>query len=227
MKQPSKAKKTTKKPPVKKEWLGWHFADATEKLGYDDGRKIKVGETHTVACIPVLCERGLHASKSVIEALQYAPGNILYRVRLSGNIVHGDDKSVATERTYLARIDAEPILREFARKCALSVIHLWDCPRIVKEYLETGDESKRAAARDAAWDAARAAARDAAWAAAWDAAWDAARDAARDAAWAAARDAAWAAARDAARDAAWDAAWDAQKKMLDKMVLAAIEKQKP
>ena len=52
----------------------------------------------------------------------------------------------------------------------------------------------RAAARDAARDAARAAA------------WAAARDAAWDAAWAAARAAAWDAARAAAGAAAWDAA---------------------
>jgi hypothetical protein len=97
-------------------------------------------------------------------------GPILYRVKLSGTIVRGDDKAAATKRTYLAEIDAEPILREFARKCALSVTHLWDAPRVVRQYLETGDESLRAAARDAA---------------AWDAAWDAARAAA----WAAARDA--------------------------------------
>jgi len=43
----------------------------------------------------------------------------------------------------------------------LDVIHLWDAPAVVREYLETGDESKRdaawAAARDAAWGAALAA----------------------------------------------------------------------
>jgi hypothetical protein len=69
----------------------------------------------------------------------------------------------------------------------------------------------RAAARDAAWDAAGDAARAAARAAAGDAAWDAARAAAR----AAAGDAAWDAARAAAGDAAWDAAgaaaWDAAR----------------
>ncbi len=113
----------------------------------------------------------------------------------------------------------------FARWCALSVIHLWDAPKVVKDYLTSGDESLRAAARAAA-RAARAAARDA-MAAAWDAAraaraaamaaWDAARaalaaiDAAR-AAWDAARAAAW-----AARAAAWAAALaasDAQKAKL-------------
>lgn len=141
------------------EFLGWYFSDETECLRYDDGRKIEVGITHTVDCSPVLCEIGLHASGSVIEALNYAPGNILWRVNLSGDIVHGDDKSCATARTYLARVDAGHLLREFARKCALQVIHLWDCPGIVRNYLETGDESLRAAARVAAEAAAWAAAR--------------------------------------------------------------------
>jgi len=54
------------------------------------------------------------------------------------------------------------MLWTFARKMALSVIHLWAAPTIVREYLETGDESKRAAARAAAWDTARDATRDAA-----------------------------------------------------------------
>ena len=52
---------------------------------------------------------------------------------------------------------------------------------MVLEYLRTGDESLRAAARAAAWDAARAAAWDAAGAAAGAAAWAAAGAAAWDA----------------------------------------------
>ena len=61
-------------------------------------------------------------------------------------------------------------MRRFARLAALDVAHLWDMPAIVRKYLETGDETKRAAAGAAAW------------AAAWDAAWAAAlaaRNAAR------------------------------------------------
>jgi hypothetical protein len=203
-----------------KAMLGWHFAETSRCLRYGDGRKIVVGKSHSVRGEPILCEHGLHASESVIDALQYAPGPILYRVKLSGKIVRGDDKAVATKRSYLAEIDAEPILREFARKCALSVIHLWDAPRVVRQYLETGDESLRDAAWAAAGDAAWAAAGDAAGAAAWDAAraaaWDAARAAARAAAWDAARAAAWDAARDAARAA--------QKKTLEEMCLAALKK---
>jgi hypothetical protein len=64
------------------------------------------------------------------------------------------------------------MLREFARWCALQVIHLWDAPDVVRQYLETGDESLRAAARAATRAAARNAARNAACDAARNAACD-------------------------------------------------------
>ena len=72
-------------------------------------------------------------------------------------------------------VDVMELLRYFARTQALSVVHLWDAPDIVLDYLMMDDENIRAAARNAAWAAAWAAARNAAWAAAWAAAWDAAR----------------------------------------------------
>ena len=147
----------------------WYFSTEDRKLQHGDGRLIRAGATHKVDCEPVLCHAGLHASKRPIDALRYAPGPIIWRVELGGTIVKGDDKLCATERTYLWGFDATAMLREFARKCALDVIHLWDAPEVVKTYLTTGDESLRAAARDAAWAAARAAA----WAAARDAAGDA------------------------------------------------------
>src|SRR5690606_776707 len=95
----------------------------------------------------------------------------VWKVRLSGTIVpHGNDKHAASHRTYLAGgIDVSDTLREFARKCALDVIHLWDAPEIVVRYLKTGDETIRDAAWAAAWAAARVA-MDAARDAAWDAA---------------------------------------------------------
>jgi len=179
----------------------WHFVGDTLRDGspvpadgvllHFDGR-------------PIPCQQGLHASEHPFDALNFAPGPNLCLVECGGIIVpHGSpvDKIVCQERTIIARMDSTPLLRHFARQQALSVVHLWDAPQVVLDYL-MGD--------DAAWDAAWAAARDAARSAARDAAWSAARAAARDAAWsaarAAARDAAWAAARDAARAAAWDAA---------------------
>ena len=201
----------------------WHFANKNSTLNYCDGRKIIVGETHTISTEERglrLCRWGLHGSKRLIDALQYAPGPMLYRVELGGEIIKGDDKAVATERTYLWGISAEHLLRDFARRCALDVVHLWGAPGVVVKYLKTGDESIRDAAldaaRDAAWDAALDAARDAAWDAARDAAWDAARDAA----WDAARAAAWGAAWGAAWAAAWAAARDRQNRRATAMVMA-------
>lgn len=171
----------------------YHFIPANKRLSYGDGRVVKVGKTYKVDCKPVLCESGLHACKRLIDALGYAPGPILCKVELGGTIIHDLDKSVATERTVVAMADVSDVLRDFARRCALDVIHLWDAPDVVVRYLKTGDENLR--------DAARAAA----WAATWDATWDAARTAARTAARAAGA-AAWAAAGTAAWDAAGDAA---------------------
>ena len=194
---------------------------------------------------------GLHASPDAYDALQYAPGSLLHRVELDGEVVsHGSpiDKFAARRRKIVATIYAKDLLWEYARKCALSVIHLWDAPEVVKQYLATGDNSLRAAARDAAWaaaraavrDAARAAARDAGWAAGWEAAgdaagaaagaagWDAAKAAARAAGWEAAGDAAGYAARAAGWDAAgaaWAAAWVAQRKTLNNLVDVAFAKQ--
>ena len=151
----------------------WHFCADTLR----DGRPIPPdGEwlVHDGDVIP--CKSGLHASIRLIDALEYAPGSTLCRVILRGDIQHhGNDKIVGRERQIVWRIDATAVLREFARKCALDVIHLWSAPDVVRKYLETGDESLRAAARAAAWDAAWDAARGAAWAAAWAAARAAAR----------------------------------------------------
>ena len=181
----------------------WYFSDESRRLRYGDDREIAIGVTHEVAPPIKLCERGLHASVRAMDALQYAPGPVIWRVALTGEVLAGDNKHVATQRTYIAGgIDVSAVLRRFARECAKDVLHLWNAPQVVIDYLNTGDESIRAAARDAARAAAR--------------------DAARDAARAAARAAAWDAAWDAAGDAAWAAAWDAQNARLESMLLEAI-----
>ena len=204
--------------------IAFHFTGDTLR----DGRAIPpIGEwlEHEGTITP--CESGLHASADPFDALGYAPGATLHMVEIEGDLVeHGSpaNKMVGRRRRIIASIDATPLLWDFARWCALQVIHLWDCPEVVRRYLETGDESIRAAARDAARDAAWAASWDAAraasWAAAWAASWDASWDAARAASWAASWAAAWA----AARAAAWAAAWDAHRKMFGELVNAAFAK---
>ena len=176
----------------------WKFLRESRCLGYDDNRPVKVGVPLEIDGLPILCARGIHASRRAIDALQYAESAIVARVHCEGEIVEGDDKLACTRLTPLAIFDATDTLRHFARLCALDVIHLWDAPEIVRRYLETGEGSIRAAALAAAWAAARTGARAATWAAA--------RAVSRNDAWNAARDAAWYAARAAAWNDAWNAA---------------------
>jgi predicted TIM-barrel fold metal-dependent hydrolase len=149
----------------------YHFIRVNEDgqayLGNNDNRIVTVGEPVTVEGEPILCEHGLHASARIIDALEYCPvGNVaLCRVTLGGTVIHGDDKSVASERTITAILPAEKtnaLLQDFARWCALQVIDLWDAPDVVRQYLTTGDESLSEAAREAA---AAKASDAAAWAA--------------------------------------------------------------
>jgi len=135
----------------------WYFSTEEKKLRYDDNRDIKIGGTHEIQGEPILCKHGLHGSVNILDALGYAPGPIVYRVELSGKMDIGIDKISAQKRTYLeGGVDISDVLREFTRWCALQVINLWDAPDVVREYLETGKEELR----DAARAATRAATRD-------------------------------------------------------------------
>ena len=175
----------------------WHFLSNDKKFGYGDGNVAEPGYVYSVEGPIKLCSWGLHASERAIDALKYAPGNMIGRVVLSGEIIRGDDKLVATHREYLWIADAEETLRSFARWSALQVIHLGDAPDVVRRYLESGNESLRSAAESAA----------------------------RSAAWSAARSAAESAARSAAESAARSAARSAQNDELEKRLLALGEKQ--
>jgi hypothetical protein len=172
--------------------------------GLRDGRPVPADGVWLEHEEPIqMCIAGLHASIHPFDALRYAPGPILCFVDLDGDTVIGTDKLVARRRRIRARIDATTLLRQFARSCALEVLHLWDAPAVVRNYLTTGDETIREQARRAAWDTFVSAAAAAAYAAASAAyaADAAALVAAADAAYAAAN-AANAAAPGAARPAA-------------------------
>ncbi len=137
--------------------IAYHFTGATLR----DGRKLPaVGEWLEFAGDIVPCKSGLHASPDPFDALQYAPGAILHQVELDGTIIpHGDpvDKWAASKRRIIKSADLTDACRQFAREQALSVIHLWNAPAVVRQYLETGDETIRAAAEEAAEAASRAA----------------------------------------------------------------------
>jgi hypothetical protein len=211
-----------------KDMLAWHFLRDDRRLGYPPHRLVEVGQKLTVKPPLELCKWGLHASKKAIDALNYAPGSIACRVELSGEILEGDDKVCATERTVLKMVDATNVLHEFACWCAEQALlqereagrepdpRSWAAIEAKRKWMR-GEitDSELEAARVAAWDAARDVAGAADWDAAWDAVWAAAWDAARVAAW----DATWAAAWDAVRDVARDA----QNTQLEKMLLEAME----
>lgn len=202
--------------------LAWHFLSEDKRLGYGDGRLVEVGQTLECEGEPALCERGMHGSVRLIDALRYASGPIVCRVEIDGDVLEGEDKMCGRRRTVLWMLDATRLLHEFACGCAEDALALVAQPdaRSV-EAIAAKRKWLRGEITDEELDAARAAALDAAWSVAHGAAYSAARDDAR----AAARDAAWAAAWAAARAAARDDARAKQNARLTAMVMAAREKE--
>ena len=157
--------------------LAWHFVENTLR----DGQPIpEDGVTLSHEGRVTICRSGLHASRNLIDALNYAPGATICRVECWGDVTEEDDKLVSRNRKILWRVDGEQLLREFARLQALSVVDKWNAPEVVIKWLKTGDEKYRKDARFAARSAVKSAARSARYAAR-SAAWSA-RYAARSAA---------------------------------------------
>ena len=163
--------------------LAWHFLPDDRRLRFGDPMPIDPGYVYTAHGKLRMCRWGMHASERAIDALAYAPGSMVCRVELSGEILRGEDKSVARHREVIWMADANRALHLWACDIAEETLRAhdiddprpWDAIRIKRLWAD-GQASDADLA--AAWDAARAAA----WDAARDAAWDAARAAARAAA---------------------------------------------
>ena len=124
----------------------WHFAANNKKLMYDDNRPVRRNVRYFAR--PKgneleLRRHGMHGSKNILDALQWAPGNVITWCEFGGQIIQDDDKLVAEWRKPLWVYDATELLLEFTRWCALQVSHLWECPDVVKQFLETGDKTLR------------------------------------------------------------------------------------
>lgn len=147
----------------------WHFLRSDGKLR-NGQYPPSIGESliHTGAV--EICSSGLHSSKRIIDALNYAPGSIVCRVDCRGIVASHTDKFVCRERTILAMADiadilhlwacdvAEDAMRVYRWKCAAS----WEAIRVkrqwVKGFASDGElRSARAAAGGAAALAAGAA----------------------------------------------------------------------
>ena len=93
------------------------------------------------------CESGLHACEHPFDALRYAPGFTLCLVVVEGIEDRQDDKVAARRRRIVKRIDMKEQILQFARDQAKKVLHLWDAPQVVIDFLNTG---QNASAADAA-----------------------------------------------------------------------------
>lgn len=108
----------------KKTVLAWHFLTRNKRLAYGDDREIVPGGELSVRGRLCPCVNGLHASKNILHALEYAAllserGNqcwIICRVRLTGNILTGHDKLCARKRKVLWMIDGKEVLKNYAKK---------------------------------------------------------------------------------------------------------------
>ena len=174
--------------------LAWHFVGLDRRLRYGSEKErliVAPGYVYTESAPIVICRSGLHASTRAYDALRYAPGLVICRVRMWGDVVEGDDKLVARNREVLWMADATSEVRLWAAWCVRQVWHLLTDQRSrtaveVAERFARGEAPREelAAVERAAWAAERAA-----WAAERAARGSAERAerAAERAAWAAAR----------------------------------------
>ena len=100
--------------------LAWHFVQNDRKLRYSKSQRlVRTGQVLHVNPEKLrLCNFGLHASRRAIDALYYAPGEIICRVELSGKIIEGSDKLCAERRKVLWMADATETLHELACQAA-------------------------------------------------------------------------------------------------------------
>ena len=137
---------------------GWHFAAANGRLGFGDGRLIEEGGTLSVTFplrvkglvwrAPAVRAAGLHWCPDVMQALRYARGPVICRVRGWGQ-VHGWGGLVCgTHRKVLwmlPKAAGDEVLWAFARWCAVQVLPLrfLGAGSVYRRYLATGEPELR------------------------------------------------------------------------------------
>jgi len=97
--------------------LAWHFLPNDSVTRYSRER-VDVGTVLKARGKLHLCYNGLHASIHPRDAMRYAPGFLLCRVKLSGGIQSGDDKVCARSREVIAIRNARNIVLLHAAECA-------------------------------------------------------------------------------------------------------------
>jgi hypothetical protein len=146
-----------------KEILAWHILANNAKLSHMDDRVpvvgwwesaydffIEVDDWRTDVETPTLCRRGMHGSRSLIDALYYAkiisvlkPGAYVCRVRIRGGIRERKNKLVGLQRKILwyIRLTRKDVVHldtcenENAKQLALSFVATQ--PKITKPLKQT------------------------------------------------------------------------------------------
>ena len=98
--------------------LAWHFLPSSRCLRWGSRKLVRPGRKMVVDPPLLMCRHGLHGSKNIMDALTYAPGPVLCRVSMLGEVIEEDDKYCATERHCIWMADATRDLHEFACWCA-------------------------------------------------------------------------------------------------------------
>src|SRR5678809_163750 len=65
-----------------------------------------------------MCRSGLHASESLLDALDYSPGLTLHRVKMREVVERESDKLVARERLILKSADMTDVVVKWTQECA-------------------------------------------------------------------------------------------------------------
>ena len=147
--------------------LAWHFLPDDGRLANRNRRKVEVGKTYSVRGPIEICSNGMHGARRIIDALHYAPGAMVERVEIWGDVVEQSDKLCGRYRTCLALTDATTLLHEFACDVAEDALKT---AKVKDKRSWAAIDAKRKWLRGEITDDELAAARDAAWAAAWAAA---------------------------------------------------------
>ena len=114
-----------------KERKGWHFLALDKRLGYDDGRKVKLGERLEARGFnmwnssPEPCKPGMHATTKIVNGgFFHRVGPVLCRVEVTGEVKWHDDrvKFVGRYRKVLwwKRITRD-VLEACAKHCGIHV----------------------------------------------------------------------------------------------------------
>lgn len=101
------------------------------------------GQTLTWDGDVVDLHNGFHASADPFDALYYAQGPIMHRVSVWEDLVFAQDMFVGRNRMIHKSVDANEMLRDFARHCAHSVIMFWDYPPETVDFLTCSREESR------------------------------------------------------------------------------------